>query len=540
MTRVRHDIHTAEDIPGPSAASTSTQLRLTDSEEAAIAELVGLIGRLRRRDLAIRSRQGRNPGKDALAERKRSLTAETSSRWAGSIVRGNDAQHALAVRGQQAHLADMRKAIATIDRRAAVRCGSFDASKAKKVRGYRTPRERAMKLRRRDALAARCRELEADLAAGIVHIVEGGKALARKRQNLDAAGLDERRWREAWDAERSWVQANGSKGEPFGNLTITVAPDGACSIRLPRALEHLANAPRGRLLLEAPAIFRHRGDERAAQAAAGRAISYRIRRMAGRPGWYLDASWTIEPEAIPDDGGRILGVDLNADHLAGWVLDRTGSPVGPPITVPLELSGPSSTRDAAIRHALRTLIREGQRRGSTAIAVENLDFADARAAGRETMGSGARGRRFRRTVAGMPTGIVRSRLRGMACRAGMRLIAVAPAYTSKWGAEHWLDPLKDERQPHDVTQHHSAAVVIGRRAMGLSARRRPGGARGDRRIADARASGHAGRSEAARGRGPRGSGASDGRAPTTSGECRSPRRATATPAGRRHRRLHSK
>jgi transposase len=69
--------------------------------------------------------------------------------------------------------------------------------------------------------------------------------------------------------------------------------------------------------------------------------------------------------------------------------------------------------------------------------VEDLDFADARATGRETMGRGRRGKRFRRTVAGIPTGVFRNRLSAQAAAAGIALWAVNPAYSSVWGDAHW-------------------------------------------------------------------------------------------------------
>jgi IS605 OrfB family transposase len=65
--------------------------------------------------------------------------------------------------------------------------------------------------------------------------------------------------------------------------------------------------------------------------------------------------------------------------------------------------------------------------------VENLDFADARATGRDTMGRGQRGKRLRRAVAGIPTAKFRTRLTSMAHRRGIAVIGVDPAYTSKSG-----------------------------------------------------------------------------------------------------------
>ena len=58
----------------------------------------------------------------------------------------------------------------------------------------------------------------------------------------------------------------------------------------------------------------------------------------------------------------------------------------------------------------------------------------------------------------------------MTANQGLAVIAVDPAYTSRWGTEHWLAPLRE--QDSVTTGHHAAAVVIGRRAHGHRARRR--------------------------------------------------------------------
>jgi hypothetical protein len=58
----------------------------------------------------------------------------------------------------------------------------------------------------------------------------------------------------------------------------------------------------------------------------------------------------------------------------------------------------------------------------------------------------------------------------MAANVGLSVIVIDPACTSRWGAEHWLRPLRQ----HDpkATGHHAAALVIGRRGLGYRARRR--------------------------------------------------------------------
>ena len=86
-----------------------------------------------------------------------------------------------------------------------------------------------------------------------------------------------------------------------------------------------------------------------------------------------------------------------------------------------------------------------------------------------------RSRAFRRLVAGIPTGKLRDRLMQMAANAGLHVIVVDPAYTSRWGAEHWLGPLR-EHHPN-ATGHHAAALVTGRRGLGHRARRRAAGNR---------------------------------------------------------------
>jgi hypothetical protein len=54
---------------------------------------------------------------------------------------------------------------------------------------------------------------------------------------------------------------------------------------------------------------------------------------------------------------RSLGIDLNADHLAAWVLNPAGDPLGEPVTIPLDLDGqPASTRGGRLRQAVAELL----------------------------------------------------------------------------------------------------------------------------------------------------------------------------------------
>jgi hypothetical protein len=83
------------------------------------------------------------------------------------------------------------------------------------------------------------------------------------------------------------------------------------------------------------------------------------------------------------------------------------------------------------------------------------------------------GKKFRRTVAGIPTARFRERLRSMAYHQGLVVIAIDPAYTSVWGGKYWKTPLQQQTST-TATRHHGASVAIGRRALGHRIRRRPG------------------------------------------------------------------
>ncbi len=171
----------------------------------------------------------------------------------------------------------------------------------------------------------------------------------------------------------------------------------------------------------------------------------------------------------------VLAVDVNAGHLAAAVVDPSGNPVGTPVTVPVHLAGLAATsRDGRLRAAISDLVRLAKTSQCRAVVIENLDFQAARIEGREHAGKrpsrGRRGRGFRRLIAGIPTGRFRDRLSQMAANAGLTVVAVDPAYTSRWGAQHWLTPL--QHLSPDASGHHAAALVIGRRGLGQRARRR--------------------------------------------------------------------
>src|ERR1051326_5347500 len=57
--------------------------------------------------------------RDRLNARKQALTAQSSSRWASSIIGGNDDQYRLSRHGQARHVTGLRGALSTIEKRLA-------------------------------------------------------------------------------------------------------------------------------------------------------------------------------------------------------------------------------------------------------------------------------------------------------------------------------------------------------------------------------------------------------------------------------------
>jgi hypothetical protein len=484
----------------PSGARIRTRLRLNADDEQVLGAVGHHLGGLAGQDLTRRCRLGRGP--DQRADRKRALTAPSSSRWAGAITRTSNDQWARAYANLLDARTGLRRAVKRLRARLAVPVGQARGRGRSRVRGYRSQAERFQKQRRLQQSQARLGEVEGRLAAGRVSVCRGGRRLAKLRhavadastggrgKDRSATQVTKAQWRERWEAERRFLTADGEADKACGNETIRVHPDQQwLELRLPSPLAHLSNTP-GRAAtyrLSCPVVFTHRRHEWAAQAASG-AVRYDLFLDPAKGRWYAAASWRLPTRQVPSleelRQDRAVAVDLNVGHLDAWVLDPCGNPVGEPATIALDLDGlPASTRDGRLRAVVAAIIRLARAGGCRSIMVEDLDFADARQTGRETLGRGARGKAFRRVVAGMPTRAFRDLLVGMAANADLWVVAVDPGWTSKWGQRYWQAPLTSSTKTSiTVSRHHAAAVVIGRRGLGLGARRRPGVTRPHRRM----------------------------------------------------------
>ena len=490
---IRYPVHGTTQAPVTQTIRIRTRLYVSKQDRLVLESLARHFDSLQSRDLARRCKDGSNSDNTAWADRKRELTAECSSRWAGWITKNSNDAWSTARRNQRRHLSDLESAISTIERKLAFPIHRISERKAireaeavraktenRKPRtlyfGYRSAHEHAMKRMRLDHLKSERDKLKKDLDDSVVHITRGGKYLMKNRLHLEETGIDENTWRAEWYAKRRSFGANGETSKLFGNETIRVHPDGTVEIDLPEKFSHLANVTKfgtTRYRMEAKAVFSYRTDDWLAQVRANRAIAYEVVLAAfGRI--YLDASFTPAVSStmaalrdiLADPAQRILSLDLNHGFLAPAVLDHSGNLLGRPAHISLVTEDlPATTRDGHLRQAITEVLDMADLYGCHLIAVENLGFHEMRASGREEQRSSPW---FQKVVCGMPTAQFCNRLVAMASRRGILVVGVPAAYSSIWGAQYWQGTLSSKS--HKISKHTAAAVVLGRRALGYRAR----------------------------------------------------------------------
>jgi hypothetical protein len=205
----------------PAGARVRARLRVSPQDEAVLRAVGSHLGSLAGGDLAARCAEGKLDARgraESRKRRKRALTAESSSRWAGAITRTSEDQVRLAERNLRAERASLQARVRRIEARLTVPAGGRQG----RTRGYATPAERHAKVIRLHALKARLARAERQINAGMVSVTRGGRGLLRKRANLAAAGLTEQQWRAEWEASRLFLTADGEKDKPWGNETIRV------------------------------------------------------------------------------------------------------------------------------------------------------------------------------------------------------------------------------------------------------------------------------------------------------------------------------
>jgi len=146
---------------GPAGVRIRTRIHPSADQAAALTAIATVLGGLYRSELAGRVRLGRvdRTAQSAWrAQRKRALTAVSSSRWAGAITRAVEDQYQLAIRGLAAHVRDLGAAVEVLAARCGLRPGELAPvggdecgrrGRSQRRRGYRSASERFAKTRQR-------------------------------------------------------------------------------------------------------------------------------------------------------------------------------------------------------------------------------------------------------------------------------------------------------------------------------------------------------------------------------------------------------
>ena len=299
------------------------------------------------------------------ARRKRAMTAESSSRWAGAITRTSEDQYRLAVQNLRAERATLQVRIRRIRRRLLV-------PTSRKV--GRTPRVRHPSRAARQARPAPCTSSQARRSRpaaggpGAVSVVRGGKALLRKRSSLAAAGLTKEGWQREWESARLFLTANGEKDKAWGNETIRWNPvAGWLEIKLPARSPAWPTSPTA-----ATACPARSGSPTAATRSPRRpppvpSATTSATTPCGDTGTSTRRGRPVPapaPSLDQEPAAPVLAVDLNNGHLAAWAVTPDGNPAGPPVTIPVDLAGlPASQRSGRLRAAIGSLTRLARLRG---------------------------------------------------------------------------------------------------------------------------------------------------------------------------------
>lgn len=332
------------------------------------------------------------------------------------------------------------------------------------------------KKRKLDKLLSRLRGAERRRDAAVPSICFGSRKLLRERTEIhpnDRQRLSA--WRRKWDASRTGnFILIGSKDETSGNQTCR-------AVATAEGLDLWIKSPPGlpgypdRVLVKVP-FPRHRRDAllRAIareDPAAKTAIAWRfVRDPDHAPGKTLSAWRVMVSFDMPVEGTfhkhraevdrPVLGVDVNADHLALCLVTADGNPVLSR-RMDLPLRGKSDGRRRALVGAATTDVVALAAEHGAVIGCEALDFKrkkrDIQSENR-TMGPG-----YARMLSSFAYSHILTELARKAARAGVDCHAVNPAYTSVIGAVNIA-------RRYGLSTHQAAAGAIARRVLGHSER----------------------------------------------------------------------
>ena len=334
------------------------------------------------------------------------------------------------------------------------------------------------KRRRLGNLKMRLAALEADIAADRVRICFGSKRLWRKQHHLEANGYgSHQEWLRDWrDARSDEFFVLGSRDETAGCqlCAASLADDGTLTLRL-RLPDCLAGQHGKYLVIQGvrfaygqeqvlaalesnaqyAAYRRKHGEKAARQTGLGQAVSYRFKR--DEKGWRVFATTEMmDVLGVTDQRRGVIGVDINADHLAVAETDASGNYVNA-WRVPLVTYGKSGHQaEALIGDAVAGVVEYARGAGKP-IVIERLDFRQKKAS------LEGESRRYSRMLSSFCYGKIQAYFLSRGYRQGVEINQVNPAYSSVIGRVKFMER-------YGLTVHQAAALALARRLLGCSER----------------------------------------------------------------------
>ena len=295
--------------------------------------------------------------------------------------------------------------------------------------------------------------LKDDLKQGRLRICFGSRPLFRKQFSLhdnDYVFHDE--WLSDWRVARSSQSfCLGSKDENRGNQTSALFPDGSLRVRIPKHLQ----GKYGRHIV-VPLVRYSYGQDIIDQALANnQAITHRFVRKD--KSWYVHTTVEISrPPQVSFKPREIgcIGVDINEKEVAASETDRFGNLIWSK-TYPACVKDRSTGQTMATYGDICALIVDRAVKTGKPIGHETLDFRKKKASLKE------QGVGYARMLSGFAYGSFLSLLDRRACKSGIRVYSVNPAYTTVIGKINYLSR-------YGLTSHEAAAFVIARRVQGYS------------------------------------------------------------------------
>ncbi len=200
---------------------------------------------------------------------------------------------------------------------------------------------------------------------------------------------------------------------------------------------------------------REHGEKAARSTSLGQAISYRFKRD-GKGCRVFASVRMMDVPVVTDQRQGVIGVDLNADHLAVAETDASGNYLNA-WRAPLVTYGKNTHQaEALIGDVVATVVQYAKEAGKP-IVIEKLDFR------RKKTSLEGESRKYSRMLSSFSYGKIKAYFLSRGYREGVEIHQVNPAYSSVIGQVKFMER-------YGLTVHQAAALVLARRLLGFSER----------------------------------------------------------------------